>query len=183
MDDGDAARVRHAAVAALIDGDIDDNGARGHLLHRFLHHQDGCLPARNQRAQKDDVHALDDSGKDFPFMVQPFLRQGPGVTAAADGNLRGDAEFHELRAEALGLLGGIRPDVAGMDHRSQPFCGGDGLQSGDARAHDQDVDGFDHAHRGKNLRREFGQGVYGHQHPLIARAGAHGGEGVHSLRP
>jgi hypothetical protein len=50
-----------------------------------------------------------------------------------------DGEFDEAAAHAEHLFLGGRPQIVRGNHRAQPARGGDGLQSGHARADDEDT--------------------------------------------
>ncbi len=92
-----------------------------------------------------------------------FLGHFLGVAA---GGFRG-FEFlvldrDELGAEALDLFLGGRPHVGRSNDGAKTPGGGDGLQAGDARAHDEDLGGRHRAGRGHHHRQRpaiFGGGV------------------------
>ena len=72
--------------------------------------------------------------------------------------------------------------IVGRDHCAQAARGGDGLQAGDARSHDQHARGSDGSGGGGQHGKDAGQRVGGNNDRFVAAHGAHGGEGVHALR-
>ena len=93
-----------------------------------------------------------------------------------------DVEHHEARAQAFDLFLDGGADVVAADHRAQPARGGDGLQSGDARADHQHARRRDRSRGGHQHGEHAGQGIGGDQHRLVAGDGGHGGQRVHALR-
>ena len=112
-----------------------------------------------------------------------LLRHFLGVAA---GGLR-RLEFlvldgDEFGAEAFNLLLGRGPHVGRGDDGAEPARGGDGLQAGDAGAHDENLGGRHRAGRGHHHRQRaaiFGGGV---DHRAIAGEVGLAGEHIHHLR-
>ena len=176
-----AARRGDGAVAALVDGDIHDDGAFLHGLDHLVGDDHGGELAGDQRGAEHHVHVRQDRRDGFPLTEQGSFGELLGIAARSDGFLSGDAQLHGLGTQGLGLLHGRGTDVGGVGDRAETLGGGQSLQARHAHADDQHVAGAYHAHGAEDLGHELFEVGSGHQHALIASHGAHGREGVHIL--
>ena len=143
----------------------------------------GAGPARDQGRGDDDVLRLDVLGNERCL----FLLIGVGhFLGVAAGRLRllellildGD----ELGAERGDLLLHRRPHIRGADNGPEPAGGSDGLQAGNADAHDEDARGRHGPGRGHHHRQgplEQGRRV---DHGLVAGEIGLARQHVHALR-
>ena len=129
-------------IAAALDGEIDDHRAGLHRRDHGGRHQLRRRTAGDQRRGDDDVLLGDVLGGQRRLLGLVFLRHFLGVAAGGLGGLELlvlDGE--ELRAERGDLLLGGGTHVGGGDHRAEAARRGDGLQAGDADAHDEHLGG------------------------------------------
>ena len=108
--------------------------------------------------------------------VAGALEQATALAArAADGVSLGDwragaahVENDKLRAQAFNLFFHCRAHVETTDDRAQTASGGDGLQSGDTRAHDQNSRGRNGSGRRGHHRKEARQSASCENHGLVS---------------
>ena len=143
-------------VAAVIDGQIDDHRAGLHGLDHLLGDQDRCRAPGDEGGGDDHVLTLQGLGQEGCLLFLIGVAHLLGVAAGGLGLL----EFLVLNrqeggAQAFDLLLGGGPYIGGRDHGAQAASCGDGLQTGNARAHHQHL-GWTHRsgrrhHQGENL--------------------------------
>ena len=182
--DDDLARLGQLAVAAGLRRQIDDHRAGLHALDHLLGEQLRRRPARDQRGGDDDVLLLQVLGNDFGLLALELVRHLLGVTRRGLGILhRAFVDHDELAAKAFDLLLGRRADVRRGDDRAEPLGRGDGLQAGDADAHDEDPGRRNRAagrHHQRERTAELRRGV---DRRLVAGEVVLAGQDVHRLRP
>ena len=126
-------------------------------MDHFARHQDGSFAAGDGGGGDHHVLFLDHRGHLLALAANFFFGEGAGVAALAfAAGTDGDAD--EFRAQAFDLFLDGGADVVAADDGAQAARGGDGLQSGDARADDQNA-------RGRN-----GSGGGGHHRETGAAA-------------
>ena len=101
----------------------------------------GRLPAGHGGGGDDDVLLGEHAAQQLALPAVELLAHGLGVAALVLGAGGLHVEHDEARAQALDLLLDGGADVVAADHGAQPARGGDGLQSGDARADHQHARG------------------------------------------
>ncbi len=176
----DLTRLRAFHIAATLDREIDDDGARPHRLHHVGADKARRGPARNERRGDDDVLLGDVIGDEFGLGLLLFVCQFTGIAALTRGILQG-LGHDELRAERLDLLAGSRTNVGGGDDSAQTARGGDGLKTGNASAHDEHLGGGYGAGSGHHHRQRtviFGGGV---DHRTVTGKVCLRGQNVHGL--
>ena len=177
----DASLGRELAVATLIDGDVDDDGALLHALHHLLGDDDGGHLARDECRAEHDVHLLDRSAQGLLLLYEHVGRQAARIAALGDGQMGRHGGVDDLGSERHSILRSHRTDVGSIGDGSQPLGCGEGLQSGYAHSDDHHLSGLDLAYGGEHGRDEGGEHVGGHEDALVAGTGAHRGEGIHVL--
>ena len=93
-----------------------------------------------------------------------------------------EREFDEAGAEALDLFFYDGAQVVGGDDGAETARGGDGLESRDADAEDQNARWRDRASGGGEHREKFGNDVGGDEDGFVSGDGRHRRERVHALR-
>jgi len=101
--------------------------------------------------------------------------------AFTDGHILRHARIDDFRAEASGLLTGVRPDIRGIDDGAEAFGRGNRLKAADAGADNQNIGGLNHTDGAEDLRYELREIVGREHHALVSGNGAHGRQGIHSL--
>ena len=176
----DLARLRQRAVAAALDREIDDHRARLHRLDHLLRDQHRRRPAGDEGRGDDDVLALDVLGDERRLLGLVLGRQFPRI-AAGGRRIRHIGE-DEFGAEALHLLFRRLAHVGRRDDGAEPARRGDGLEAGDADAHDEHL-GRRHGARRRHHHREGAAELRrGIDHRLVAGEIGLRGQHVHRLR-
>ena len=169
-------------VAALLHRQIDQHRARLHRGDMLARHQHRRLAPGDQRRGDDDVLLLDVLGDQRRLLALVVVGHLLGVAARRLG-LFELLVLHrdEAAAQALHLLLDRRTHVGRRDDGAQPLGGGDGLQTGDADAHDEGAGRRHRARRGHHHRE--GPAVLAGRvdHRLVAGEVGLRGQHVHHL--
>ncbi len=170
-------------VAAALDREIDDDRAGLHALDHLLGDELGRGPPRDQRRGDDDVLALDVLGNQRGLLLLVGVRHFLGVTAGGLGLLELIVlDRDELRAERGHLFLDRRAHVGGGDDGAEPPRRGDGLETGDADAHDEDARGRHRARRRHHHRQRAAEFCGRVDDGLVAGEVRLRGQHVHALR-
>ncbi|SAK64881.1 hypothetical protein AWB78_02268 [Caballeronia calidae] len=152
-------------------GEIDDHGARLHVLDRFDGNQRRSGTAGNQRRRDDDVRRLRTLVHLRRLPREPARRHRARIAADAFGRLAFfiglERHVDELPAERFDLLLHGRTHIGRFDDRAETLGRRDRLQTGHARAEHEHARRFHGARGGHQHGHEALVVLAGHQHRLV----------------
>ena len=172
------------AVAALVDGNIDNCRAGLHGSDHFIGKERGSELSLKECRAEDDVGVFDRVCKCRALFFKPFFGKTFCIFDNAYATYRdffGNTGRDDFRAERHCLFVCGRTDIGRIYFRAETFCGCDRTKTCNAGTDDENVCGLDNADCRADQRHEFGDVVCAHEHALIACTGAHRGQSVHGL--
>ena len=158
-------------------GEVDDDGTRLHALHHVLGHEPGRGLAGDRGGGDHHVVGRDHRCHQLALLAVEVLSECLGVAARVLGRTGLELHLDELAAETLHLFFDRGPNVVGMDYAAELLGGGDGLETGDAGAHDEHLRRRDGAGCGHHHREHLGQVVRRQNDGLVAGDVALRGQG------
>ena len=161
------------AVSSRGCGKIDNDRAGAHLFHCRGGQQQRRAPSRNLRRGDDHVGGLGRLGNGLTAQFQRLRTQLLGIAALVFGLQTTQIDFDKLGAQGFDLLTGSGANVIGFYHCPKAPCGGDGLQSGNARAQHQNLGRGNGSRCRHQQRKEFGQVIGGHNYGLVSGHRSH----------
>ena len=175
--------MRKLAIPAAFGSEIQNYRSRRHALNHLRRHQHRGLFPWNNRGCNDSVIFSDYFTQQLSLLrIEGFVLR-LGISARVLRVLCFERKLHEPSAQTLHLLLDRRPHIVGRDHRTQPLCGRDRLQSSNSRPNHQYARWCNCARRRRHHRKHSGQRVSNHQHSFVSRNRSHGRQCIHALRP
>ena len=169
-------------VAAVFGGHVDDHIARLHRCHHLRGDDPRSRTARDQRGGDDDVDVLALLGVQLRLAGFVVFAHLLGVAGARYLRL-GRFDRQILPAKGFDLIGYLRSRVGREYDGAQAACRADRRQTGDTRAHDENL-GRRNLPRGGHLTGEqSAEDVGGLDDRAVTRDVGHRGQHIQRLRP